>query len=82
MTIAELTTFMGWMSIINIGLLVFSALTILALRNLITKIHSIMFAVNEQNLNKLYLQLLGQYKLLIIMFNIVPYIALKIMLMH
>ena len=48
------------------------------MRNQITRLHSRMFGVNENEIPALYFQYLGYYKLLILIFNLVPYIAMKI----
>lgn len=74
----HLIEFFKWMSIINLGLFVFSTLIVMALRSLVVKIHSKMFGLSEtQILNNIY-SYLGMFKLLIIVFNLVPYISLLI----
>ena len=74
----HLIEFFKWMSIINLGLFVFSTLIVMALRSLVVKIHSKMFGLSEtQILNNIY-SYLGMFKLLIIVFNLVPYIILLI----
>jgi hypothetical protein len=78
-TIEALTTFFGWCSIINIGVLVFSMIVILALRGPISRIHSKMFGVSQANLPSAYFQYLGSYKIAIFIFNVVPYFSLNIM---
>ena len=79
MTIESLTTFLGWCSVINIGILLFSTLMLIVMQDLAVKIHSRLFHVNPENLPILYLQYLGNFKVAIIILNIVPYIALRIM---
>ncbi len=76
MTIIELTAFLGCMTVINIGILLFAAIVIILFRNSITKLHSKLFSVHQEDLSKIYFKFLGQYKCLIIVFNLVPYIAL------
>lgn len=79
MTIDTLTTFLGWCSIINIGVLLFSTLMMIVVRDFAIKLHSSLFGVNPEELPIIYLQYLGNYKIAIIILNIVPYIALKVM---
>ncbi len=79
MTIESLTTFLGWCSVINIGVLLFSTLMMIVMQDFVIKIHSGLFKVNPEALPMLYLQYLGNYKIAIIMLNIVPYVALKLM---
>lgn len=71
--------FLGWCSIINIGLGLFSVIFITSLRGPISRIHSKIFNLDERDLSKAYFQFLGQYKTATIIFNIVPYLALRIM---
>jgi hypothetical protein len=77
MTIETLTELFGWMSVISIGFLMFSTIMILLIKGAAIKIHSKMFALDETDLNRAYFQYLAQFKILVIVLNIVPYIALK-----
>jgi hypothetical protein len=79
MTIESLTEFLGWASVINIGILVFSTLAVITVRASITEIHSKIFGLDEKDLGRAYFQYLAQFKIAIIVLNIAPYIALKIM---
>jgi len=49
------------------------------MRDLAVRIHSRLFRVDPEALPMTYLQYLGNYKIAIIILNIVPYIALRIM---
>ncbi len=49
------------------------------MRGGIIKLHARMTGMNEEELPVLYFQILGNYKMLIILLNIVPYIVLRIM---
>lgn len=75
----SLTTFLGWCSLINVGILLLSTAIILFAKRTILQLHSQMFSVTESQLNQLYLQFIAHYKMLILIFNLVPYIALKLM---
>ena len=78
-TIESLTEFIGWCAFINIGMLTVTSVLILLLRNPISNIHGKMFGLGTTDVLNAYFQYLAQYKIAIIVFNIVPYIALKIM---
>ena len=71
--------FLGWCSIINIGLGLFSVIFITSLGGPILRIHSKIFNLNESDLSRSYFQFLGQYKVATIILNIVPYLVLRIM---
>ena len=79
MTLETLTELLGWSSIINIAILLISTIAIIAMRGIITGIHSRLFQLDEKDLGRAYFQYLAQYKIAIIVLNIAPYIALKIM---
>ena len=79
MTVEQIAQLLAWSTAINLGLLVFSSVCIVLLRAPVTKIHSKMFPLSEEDLSRAYFQYLAQYKILIIVFNLVPYIALRIM---
>ncbi|MCK5492364.1 MAG: hypothetical protein KAJ14_04555 [Candidatus Omnitrophica bacterium] len=78
-TIEVIREFLGWCSVINIVLLMFSAILISVIRKTAARLHGKMFNLDENFLSQAYFQYLGQYKIAIIVFNIVPYFALKIM---
>jgi Family of unknown function (DUF6868) len=79
-TIDTLTVFFGWCSAINIGMFVFAAIILMILKEPISKLHSKLFGLNQGSLPLIYFRYLGNYKIAILMFNIVPYIALKVMI--
>jgi hypothetical protein len=78
-TIEVIREFLGWCSVINIGLLVLSSILIIAIRHPVSRIHAEMFDLDERGVRHAYFQYLGKYKVAIIVFNIVPYFALKVM---
>jgi hypothetical protein len=79
MDMHALTIFLGWCAVINIGVLLVSTIALVAVRGPVSNIHSKLFGVSQSDLAPLYMQYLGNYKIAIIILNIVPYLALKIM---
>ena len=79
MTVEMMRAVLGWCSVINIGLLMFSSIFVIALRGAASRIHGKMFNLDEKYLSQAYFQYLAQYKIAIIVFNAVPYFALKVM---
>ena len=78
MNMEQLTELFKWMCIINIALLLFSTFVLIALKSMMVKMHSQMFGVTESQISVVAYAYLGMFKVLIIVFNIVPYIALLI----
>lgn len=77
--INTITTFLGWCTLINTGILIYSTIMVFLLRNFISNMHSKIFSLNPDDLPLVYFQYLGNYKIAIIILNLVPYISLKIM---
>lgn len=80
MDMTVLISFFGWCSVINLGLLIFSTLFIVFFNDFTKKTHSKMFNIPKEDLDVIYFKYLGYYKLSILLFNLAPYFALRIML--
>lgn len=78
-TLDGLTEFLGWCSAINIAVLLFATFFLIFLRNVILPLHARIFDTSEDTLFRLYLQYLSLYKIALFIFNLVPYVALKLM---
>jgi hypothetical protein len=78
MTTETLTALLGWTSVINIAILAITTLSLIAMRGFITKVHARLFGMDEKDLGRAYFQYLAQYKIAIIVLNIAPYLALRI----
>lgn len=78
--VALVTSFFGWCTIFNVSLLTLSTISICLMKEQITVLHNKLFGVKETNLLLAYFKYLAYYKLAIIVFNIVPYISLKIII--
>ncbi len=79
LTLTELTEFFGWMLVINVGLMILTVIALVVMRGRIIGIHSHMFGVSEAELPRLYFQYIAGYKIAVIVLNVVPYVALKLM---
>jgi hypothetical protein len=76
---SELTTFFGWCTVINLAVYMFTALFIIVFKGFTVAVHSKILAVEAAELPMLYLQFLAHYKIAILLFNLTPYLALKLM---
>jgi hypothetical protein len=65
-------------SVINIALLVFMFLSFYFLKNQIREIYGNFFTITPGEFNSSVYKMLGFYKILILFFNVVPYIAISI----
>ena len=76
-SIQTLTTFLGWCIVINIGVMLGLLARGFVVRKL--KLAESMFGVTEEEVGSAYMNVFMQYRSAILIFNVTPYIALKIM---
>jgi hypothetical protein len=78
MEIEKLQGFFFWCMLVNFGIYTITAIAVLVLRDIICKIHRKMFRLDEETVNKSIHKYLATYKLLVTVFNFVPWVALLI----
>ncbi len=79
MTIETLTSFFGWMIVINFGLLTVFAVLIIAMRNWSSRIHARMFGLDAGAVRLSYFYFIAGYEVLAFVFCLVPWLALKML---
>lgn len=77
MNIDQLSSFFGWMTVINIGILVFTSVLAMAMRGTICRMHGKLFGLSEKEVSVALYAYLGIYKIFVIVLNIVPFLALQ-----
>ncbi|MEM9646409.1 MAG: DUF6868 family protein [Planctomycetota bacterium] len=80
MTMIDVANFLGWCMIFNFGLLLFTTLVLVMFRKQIVRLHGKWFDMEPGDLPQAYFRYLANFKLLIIVFNLVPYLALRMLL--
>ncbi|NCO03345.1 MAG: hypothetical protein GW903_04060 [Alphaproteobacteria bacterium] len=80
MDMTTLTHFLGWCTLINIVIFLISTVMITLFKGLAMGLHKRLFNVDESFLTQSYFNYLARYKLLIIVFNLVPYSVLRLAL--
>ena len=78
MDIQTLTSFFMWCTILNVGLLVLSWLLCVCAGDWAWRIHNKWFSISRETFNVAIYSFLGLYKVLVIVFNVIPYVALLI----
>ncbi|MHC4456268.1 MAG: DUF6868 family protein [Planctomycetota bacterium] len=78
MGIDSLRAFFMWCTILNVALLLFSSLMCICAGDWAYQIHSKWFSISRETFNVVIYSFLALYKILIIVFNVIPYIALLI----
>ena len=84
MDINMLCVFFMWCTIINVGLLIFMSLiftfaSVTFAGEWMYRLHSKLFPMPRETFNVVIYSFLGLYKIALIMFNLVPFVALLIM---
>lgn len=78
MDIEQLTAFLAWCTVINFVVLVLAALVVWGFGGFAERLHGKMFGLPESCVREQYFRFFATYKVLIIMFNLVPYLALRV----
>jgi hypothetical protein len=73
------TRFFGWCTLLNLGVYLISAVALLTLRPMVVRNNMRWFGVTEDDVLRTSLQWLGAYKLGILLFALVPWLALTLM---
>ena len=78
-SIKTLATFFGWCTVINIGLLLLFLLGTSVFHELFIDLTTAIFRVTQDEATATLFRIFMQYRLAIVVVNLVPYVALKIM---
>ena len=78
MDIQMLTQFLMWCTVFNVALLTISAAICLCASDWLYGIHSKLYSVSRETFNMVCYGFLVAYKIAVLVFNVVPYIALLI----
>ena len=74
-----LTEFFMWCTILNCGLMILSFILVISMMDFIYKKHTHWFPMSRETFNVVMYSYLGIYKIGIILFNLVPWLALLIL---
>ena len=69
---------LAWCSVINLGVLLFWALWFLLAHDFMYRLHGKWFKLSVERFDEINYTLIGFFKIGIILFNIVPYFAFRI----
>lgn len=76
MNIEFARAFLGYCTLINFSLLLFSSVFLIFMQDKISSLHARVFLIDQEAVRTMYFNYLANYKILIIVFNLVPYITL------
>jgi len=78
MDIQTLTRFFMWCTIINGAMLVLWAIMCMSAADFVYRTHSKWFSIRRETFNVAIYSFLGLFKIVFLVFNVVPYVALLI----
>lgn len=78
MDIQTLTTFFMWCAVINGALLIFWTVMFMATPDLVYRTQSKWFPIPRETFNVVMYSFLGLFKIIFLVFNVVPFVALLI----
>ncbi len=78
MTVEVIRDALAWCSVINLGILLFGWLWFMLGHDFIYRFHGKWFKLSTEKFDATHYALMGFFKIGIILFNIVPYLALRI----
>jgi hypothetical protein len=71
--------FLGWCTLINFGVLILMTVSLLLFRKKISGLHARMFGFSESQAPIEFYRFIAYYKMAVLIFNLVPYLALRVM---
>jgi hypothetical protein len=80
MNIETLQTFLGWCVVIHFGMLLLVVLFLTMGRNWVVNMHQKFFDLSKEELHRSYFNYIAVYKLLVIVFVLVPYLVIRFLL--
>ncbi len=74
----NLTEFLGWCAVLNLAMLLVSTICVTVFRRPMLSLHGRILGLAPDDLKRMYVNYLAFFKVLVIVFSVVPYIALKL----
>ena len=78
MDIQTVTTFFMWCTILNMGLLTLTSVMCIFFADFSYRMNHRFFSISREAFNVIIVSFIGLYKIVVIVFSVVPYIALLI----
>jgi hypothetical protein len=78
MTVELVVAILGWCTLINFGLLIWWFLFAVIAHDWTYRLHTKWFKISQEQFDAIHYSLMGVFKIGVITFNLVPYLALRI----
>ena len=81
MSMEEFAAILGWCTILNFVFLHLTTLVLFVFKGSIQRLHSKVSGLSNEELNRIYFQYIGRLKTLWIVFNLTPYLAIRVFIL-
>lgn len=78
MTLDQLTSFFGWWTLVNLALYLITLVSVVFFKDRISAFQGRILDVSPDELKPLYIDYIARFKLIILTFNLAPYLALRL----
>ena len=78
MDLQTLEQFFFWCMVVNAGIYTLSAIAVVTLKGFVHNVHRRLFGLDDEAIDKLVVNYLGNFKLLITVFNFTPWVVILI----
>ena len=78
MDIQTVTTFFMWCTILNLGFLILTSIVCIFFADFSYRMNNRFFSISREAFNVLLVSFIGLFKIVVIVFSVIPYIALLI----
>lgn len=78
-TVADIAAFLGWCSLINLVIIALTTVAVLCFNTKVAGFYSCILKLEPKQTTKLFYRFLVHYEIAVLVLNIVPFLALKIM---
>jgi len=79
MPLSTITEFFGWALLLNFVFYVLTAVSLVTFRGLVVRLNTKLFAISESDVTAASFRYLATFKLLVLVFFLSPYLALRLM---
>ena len=74
----EIRKVLGWCSAINLGVLMLWFLVFVFAHDFVFRIHTRWFKIAQERFDEIHYTMMGYYKLAVVLFNLAPYLVLRL----
>jgi len=78
LTVADITHFLGWCTLINLVILAATALAVVFFKARVFSFYARLLDLDSSQVGHLFFKFLVQYEVAVLILNMVPYLVLKI----